>query len=330
MKRFIISSIVFLAICFCCIEVFLVPISFAFEQAAYKSKNLDPYCRINFVTECNDTNADLLIIGNSRAKDSYNDVLLSELTGLKCLNLAMAGYPFNFQYHIMYKTYIKHNVTPKYILMEIGPFSFFDYSTPKYTIEMLPYIDREEFQFYYDICPELSYKDHYRIIRYAGKYEEMVSQIMKIKESDSNYKNELQANQVLEDDTVANPKENYEKNYLKKKTFNVEKNPDIIKLFKSFMSECENQKIQVILVCSPIHTTDGTSHFDMEGFWNLITDIIKGHEIKILNYQNLFEDNTTYFANSMHLNSYGKNCFTRKIAHDLDSLNILHHDAQSK
>ena len=137
-----------------------------------------------------------------------------------------------------------------------------------------------------------------------------------------NYNNELQADQGLRDDTATTSKENYQKNYLKKKKFDVEKNPDIINLFKSFLSECEDRKIQLILVCSPIHTTDGTSHFDMEGFWNLMADILKGHEIKIMNYQNLFEDDTTYFANSMHLNSYGKNCFTRKIAHDLDSLNI--------
>ena len=320
MRRFILYFIAFLFICFCIIEVFLMPLASTFEQSAYKSKTMAPYCRINFVTECKDVNADLIIIGNSRAEGSYNDALLSEQTGLKCINLGMAGFPFNFQYHIMYKTYVRQNSIPKYVLVEVGPFSFFDYSTPPYTIEMLPYIDRPEFKFYFETCPELSYLDHYRIVRYAGKYEEMVLEIQKLKDS-------LTTNSVqtfLANDTLSNiampTNEGYEKNYLKKKKFDLEKDPNIINLFNSFLDECEKQGTQVVLVCSPIHTTDGASHFDMQGFWNLMTEIAGKHKVKVLNYENLFGNDIKYFSNSMHLNIYGINCFTRKIAHDLDSM----------
>ncbi len=303
-----------------------MPLASTFEQFTYKNKSLDPYCRINFVTECKDVNADLIIIGNSRAEGGYNDALLSKQTGLKCLNLGMAGYPFNFQYHIMYKTYVKQNSIPKYILVEIGPFSFFDYSTPQYTIEMLPYIDRTEFKFYFESCPELSYLDHYRIIRYAGKYQEMVSEIKKLKESEKT--TDLQT--LLTNDSLGNtemPDNNngYEENYLKKETFDLEKNPDIIKIFNSFLYECEEQGIKVILVCSPIHTTDGASHFDMTGFWSLIEKIAKNHKVKVLDYETLFGSDRRYFSNSMHLNTYGINCFTRTIAHDIDSLFIRIH-----
>ena len=317
MKSFIIRVVIFLVLFLSIIALFLLPITVVFEQAACRSKDLDPYSRINFVTECKDFNADLIIIGNSRAKDGYNDALLSKETGLKCLNLGMAGYPFNFQYHIMYKTYIKQNVKPKYIIAEIGPFSFLDYTTPRYTIEMLPYIDREEFKFYYDICPELSFMDQYRIVRYAGKYEEIFSEIWKLRGSE-----QIQSIAVdnLEDVPVNVA---YEKNYLKKKKFAVERDPAIIKVFNSFLDECNAQGIQVVLVCSPIHTTDGLSHFDMEGFWSLIAEIQKGHHVKVLNYQNLYGNDLRYFANSMHLSPYGKYSFTRRIAHDLDSLNII-------
>lgn len=327
MRRFITYFIAFSLICFCIIEIFLIPLASAFEQSAYNNKNSDPYCRINFVTECKDVNADLIIIGNSRAEGGYNGALLSKRTGLKCLNLGMAGYPFNFQYHIMYKTYVRQNSIPKYVIVEIGPFSFFDYFIPQYTIEMLPYIDRAEFKFYFESCPELSYWDHYRIVRYAGKYMEMASAIKKLKESETTPNIQtLLTNDSLGNTEMPTNNDGYEENYLKKKKFDLEKNPDIIKVFNTFLNECEEQSIQVILVCSPIHTTDGACHFDMEGFWSLIAKIAIKHKVKVLNYEKLFGDDRKYFSNSMHLNTYGINCFTRTIAHDLDSLNIINKD----
>ncbi len=320
MRRFVTYLIVFSLVCFCIIELFMMPLASAFEQSAYENMNIDPYSRINYVTACKNVNADLIIIGNSRAEGGYNDVYLGKLTGLKCLNLGMAGYPFDFQYNIMYKTYMKQNTIPKYAIVEIGPFSFFDYSTPKFTIEMLPYIDRPEFKFYYEICPELSSWDRYKIVRYAGKYREMISEIYKLKESKptDNLQNWLAKDSL---GRLAKPTTvGYEVNYLKKKKFDVEQNPDIIKILCSFLDECEKQGTQVFLVCSPIHTTDGTSHFDMSGFWNLIAEIEEQHKVKVFNYENLFGDDRNYFSNSMHLNNYGINCFTRTIAHDLDSL----------
>lgn len=72
-----------------------------------------------------------------------------------------------------------------------------------------------------------------------------------------------------------------------------------------------------------LHTTDGLNHFDMDGFWCLMAEILKSHPVRALNYQDLYGNDVRYFANSMHLSPYGKYSFTRRIAHDLDSLNII-------
>ena len=61
----------------------------------------------------------------------------------------------------------------------------------------------------------------------------------------------------------------------------------------------------------------------MNGFWAIFNRIAKSNNIMVLNYQNLYRNDTIYFQDAMHLNKYGRDCFSRKIAHDLDSLNII-------
>ena len=98
----------------------------------------------------------------------------------------------------------------------------------------------------------------------------------------------------------------------------------IIRVFNTFIDECLENDIQLILICSPIHLKDGASHFDMDGFWKIINSSIKNKDIKILDYENLYGNDTLYFQDPMHLDDgYARDCFTKKVAHDLDSLGIL-------
>ena len=103
----------------------------------------------------------------------------------------------------------------------------------------------------------------------------------------------------------------------------VESDTTIINLFKGFVNECKDQDMELILVCSPIHTDDGTKYFDMDAFWTIISSIVKDKDIPIMNYQDLYGSDTTYFIDPMHLNKYGRDCFTKILAHDLDSLGYL-------
>jgi hypothetical protein len=117
------------------------------------------------------------------------------------------------------------------------------------------------------------------------------------------------------------PKAGFQKNYINTKQ-SLECDSTIIGLFKTYVKECINNNIKLIFVCSPIHE-EGQRFFDMNGFWTIFEEIAKTNKIRILNYQNLYGNDTIYFANSMHLNKYGRDCFSKKIAHDLDSLNFV-------
>lgn len=266
----------------------------------------EPYMEINRIYKMKDANANIIVTGNSRAEASYNDSILSNELGQKCINIGWSGYPFIHQYHVMIKTYLSQNKKPDLIIQEIGPWAFLDHVNPKYTVEFLPYLDNSSFHFLEDICPELTKWDQFMMIRYAGKTSRIIDELKYIKGIKEKHPH----------------RSGFISNYFKNKQ-QLECDPVIIDLFKRYVQECREKDIKLIFVCSPIHILEGQQYFDMNGFWAIFNRIAKSNNIMVLNYQNLYRNDTIYFQDAMHLNKYGRDCFSRKIAHDLDSLNII-------
>lgn len=305
MKRFILNIGIFLIVFLvvCCIPLLL------FEKEAKRCNSRPPYARINWITNHKGSDAELIILGSSRAMDDYNDSIISCVLGKQCLNCGLAGYPFDYQYNIMYQTYLKNNTTPKYIIVDIVPWAFFDYYNEKYIIEMLPYVNRKEFDFYINICPELSNSDKLLLVRYAGQMRNVFHELHLFRHPEKDYWNRVKVTKWRSDMFTT-------KNEL-------ECDEAIVQLFKVFLKECAGQGIQVVLVCSPLHQHDGARWFDMEGFWGIIDECISGLDVSVLDYGDLFENDTVFFIDPMHLNGYGRTVFSEKLAHDIDSLGVL-------
>lgn len=263
---------------------------------------------INYVDNLNHADADLIILGNSRAKYGYNDSILSALIGENCLNLAIPGFSFDFQYYGMYKRYLIHNDKPKNIIMDIGPMAFFKHTTFVYTLEMLPYVSEDDFKPYFDNCPEFNSYDRIMFFRYFGKLDNVIKQLGELeKKVDKTSRKEIM--------------ENGKKESLR--MHSLECDTTIIRMFCDFLDECAEENVKVILVCSPMHSDRGKIQFDMDNFWHIIKYCMSGRKVVTISYQDLFDSDTSYFADPMHLNDYGRDCFTKKLAHDLDSLKLL-------
>lgn len=275
-----------------------------YEALANQNTTKEPYCSINRVLAYSQDNADLLVMGNSRSMH-YNMEILDSLLGLKCRNIGWAGHPFDFQYRGMFKTYMAHNQPPKYILQEISPQLFFESKDMDFVIEMLPAIDKPEFQFYIDLYPNLSAADKWLLVRYAGKMEKVFKQIKFLKEEGA--QNAF---------TTFHPWTFGYRNQL-------EKDPRIIRIFQNYLKECDSLGIKMILVCSPYRQEDADKYLDMKGFWQQIHEVTKGHDVCIMNYESYFGNDTTYFFDPAHLKQEAVKTYTRQVAHDLDSLGII-------
>ena len=100
-----------------------------------------------------------------------------------------------------------------------------------------------------------------------------------------------------------------------------QKNDTIINYFSDCINRCEQENIQLLLVCSPMHKSDFYDKRRMTEFWQLIDSLAPN--ISKLDYSLIFGSDTTYFAESTHLNLLGAEIFTTKLAHDIDSLGLL-------
>lgn len=304
MKRFLCQIGVFLVVM---VTVCSIPFC-VFEKKAKECVNMQPYSNINKVCSMKDIDADLIILGNCRAECGYDDSLMTALSGLKCLNLGWSGSSFDYSYHIMYKTYLRHNKKPRYIVVEASPLVFFNHEFSEYNLQMLPYINRPEFQFYIEMCPQLSNIDKILFVRYFGKLGKVVEEINRLDQSEKKQPEKSYNN--WRDDIFGKP-------------IQLKCNKSIIQLFYAFLDECLLDGIKVIIVCSPMHIDDALSYLDTDNFWKIIKNCASGTGFPIISYAEYFGNDTTYFTDPAHLNSHGREVFSTKLIHDLDSVGII-------
>ena len=89
-------------------------------------KQFERYADLN-VIRAGDSSADLVVIGNSRARYHYDSRVISQQLGRCCYNLGMIGYPVldqlgKLQYHL------KHNAMPRTVIVNLDPDSWYTLS----------------------------------------------------------------------------------------------------------------------------------------------------------------------------------------------------------
>ena len=287
------------------ISVCLIPI-YIFEKRAKSCLDIQPYSNINKVTNIKHVDADLIILGNCRAETGYDASLMSSLSGLKCLNLGWSGSSFDYSYYIMYNTYLKQNKKPRYIVLEASPIVFFNHEFPVNSIQLLPYINRPEFQFCIETSPQLSNADKVLFVKYFGKLIKVFEEIGRLNHKAKN-----------------NPENNSWGEHYLSEPQPLKCDRSIVQLFDMFLDECLSEGIEVILVCSPMQVKDGLSYYDMKTFWSIVLQCVSGTKFPVISYAEYFGDDTTYFSDPTHLNKHGREVFTTKLIHDLDTVGII-------
>jgi hypothetical protein len=64
-------------------------------------------------------NAQILVVGNSRAENGFDPRIIQDITGKKTFNLAWPGSGLPLQLAFL-KTYLRHNQKPKYLIQEVN------------------------------------------------------------------------------------------------------------------------------------------------------------------------------------------------------------------
>lgn len=257
-------------------------------------------------------NADLLVLGSSRAWVHYDTHIMDSMLHINSYNLGIDGSAFNRQmlrYNI-YSHYQKH--TPKMVLINI------DYrSTLGWTFGY----EREQFFPYFHI-------------RYAGKemkgmepfsLGELYLPMFRY------YKQGVYSTFLggSYDTTIYKGYEGKVREwdgtkYLEINTFHFSKNEKTEKAFDLFLEQLKEKKVKVVFVYAPIYIGLTKKVDNLSECHKTFQYYSDKYQIPILDYTYYYLSyDTAYFYNATHLNKTGAELFTTKLCHDLDSLGIL-------
>ncbi|MES2701282.1 MAG: hypothetical protein V4649_01530 [Bacteroidota bacterium] len=310
MKKFILRLILF-----CLLPLpLLLWLSNAVDKGLRQSRHF-------YYSEWNDVfngkaNADMLVMGSSRAWVQISPRILDSALHLNSYNLGMDGSQFNMQYE-RFKIYLQHNKKPKYILQEVGYTStlvwFNELPTPQ---QFLPYLhdsniwyitqkSASPFTMLDRYFPLYKYNNELPLIReglrcYFGKgvagakYKGYEGKVLPWDSSFHNFKQ-------------ANPEG---------KVWPID--PQAVKFFREYLDFCKANGIKVIMIYPPAFIESLEYIKNKDEILAVYNKLSAEYGIPFYNYMyDSLNYSRSHFYNSLHLNKEGSEIFTRKLAEQL-------------
>lgn len=280
----------------------------AITTYAFHQKNTRKYAVWNDILHT-DINADVLIMGNSRAWCMYSPSILDSILGVNTYNLGIDGSSFERQY-ARYEIYRHYQQTkPRCIIQNV------EYSTLDRTIGY----EREQFMPYM-MCTY--FREQIKAIEPFSMAELYVPMYRY-------YKNNFYEDYYTYDYVTQKGYHGSTAIWDGKKLKNMEPymqgvDTFTLRKFKEYIEVTKQDSIQLILVIAPIYTEAWGKVLNIEEIHQMYKDMSEEYGIPLLDYSKCsLSQDTTYFYNATHLNLKGAELFTIQLAHDLDSLNIM-------
>jgi len=263
-------------------------------------------------------NADLLIMGSSRAWRHIDPNVLEDSLELSSYNLGMDGQHLPMQLW-RYETLLKKNHAPRVIVYSLDFFMLTHTNELFNKDQFLPYL-------LFDFNAEKQLKDYigfdyfdYRLplIRYCGANKALSHTARISLLPKSNKKGRVKG--FYAEDKKWN--QDFEKVKAQMTSYNATIDATILIQFDQYIKKCKENKIQIVLVYSP-------EYFEGQNFVSNRKEVITAfeqlanqNEINFLNYSSdTISFQKSLFYNTTHLNKTGAELFSKKLASDLKSI----------
>lgn len=253
--------------------------------------------------------ADVLIMGNSRAWRHYSPRILDSILSTSTYNLGIDGSCFNRQL-VRYDIYRHYqNKKPKCIVQNVEYFTL-DKTNGYEREQFMPYIMYPYFRQRiienepFDLAELFVPMYRYYMNNFYEDYNKFDFPVYK------GYGGEDK-----EWDGTELAKQQPYKETIDSVTYN---------MFIEYIEQTKEENIQLVLVFAPIYTKVTELILNHEEIHQLYRSLSAEYEIPFLDYSEWYlSSDTTYFYNAMHLNREGAELFSTQLAHDLDSLGIV-------
>lgn len=303
MRKLILKTLLF-------VVILLIPLCVAdyFKTKEYRSKDYYPFSTWNDIVD-GKLNSDTWILGSSRAWVQYNPRILDSILDISSYNVGLnAQFLFlNLQSYQIAKAY---NSKPKYILLDLFYESLTMDEAPISRYFYMPYIFKHKLRSIIkhnqEINPFYFYLPYYRFYSERGNDVWFVNEI-------GGYKGFLSKDSKWDDNNLSSTD-----------TVNYKRDTAAIDLLNNFITDCKKDTISIILIHSPFYREGFEKIQNNQEMLDLFQNIADRNNIPFLDYSiDPICYDTSYFYNAMHLNARGADIFTAKLAHDLDSLNLI-------
>ena len=256
--------------------------------------------------------ADIVVMGSSRAWVHINPIILDSVLGVKTFNLGIDGSAINRQIK-KYNMFRLYNKKPKLIIQNI------DNGSLGYTIgyereQFFPYFWNQPMRTEFLPMEPFSAGEKYiPMYRYYHNFD----------------KEELHG---MVTSTTRNLTKGYEgkerqwdgSGYNKVKTIKFNPNDTTRQMFDKYLADAKAEGIKIIFVYTPLYIGATRKMENLDEMYATYKEYADKYDIPILDYtyMDICYD-TTYFYNAMHLTKQRAEIFSDSLANDLKRLDIV-------
>ena len=272
-------------------------------------------------------NADVIVLGNSRALCSYNPLTLNHQLQKKVFNIGVSGQPFGISY-LRYQLYLRHNKIPQLLIINIDNNELEMYSSDFGRERYYPYFSDEYIRNYlYHLgfsmadlyMPLVKYRGDYKLVGYSLLSLFNIYPLPYIRHTYGYYNGNKQFDGSELRKVLAQNDSIYG---------SVEK--EAVELLCKLIQEQLAEDVNIVFVYAPQYRIL-QEHLQMENIKQIYDSIATTYNISTLDYSNIeWSGDSTYFYNANHVNQRGAELFSTRIAHNLDSLFFSSNNQQCK
>lgn len=263
-------------------------------------------------------NADIIILGSSRAKVQVDPRIIESVTGFSCYNFGiMASRVFLEKF--IWKAFLNHNRPPKIVIKNIDYFSLKSEGNIVYKETFLPYLSEPEAEILKEIDDKIWVEQIIPIYRYRGNREVVFTGLKSffgiISEPTLYHYNGYSA--------VSNK---WSEEFEEINTANMQIIPVAEELkygfdyLKKLINDCITNNIQLVLVHMPMYIDLNQPQISehTDSIFTAINKFVIDNNLEYWDYsKDSLSYNKKYFYNSLHLNKFGAEIFTKQLAKDL-------------
>lgn len=264
--------------------------------------------------------ADIVILGNSRAAGSYHPMILDSILHVKSWNLGVSGQPFGVSW-LRWELYRRNNAPPKLLVINID-YSELEMVTNGYEKEQYyPYLKDTLVQPYLDLYGMSWMEKHIPMYRYRGDYKLIcigLGELLGIRHDTKGdyYKG------------YSNPTDEWDGTNLERVLQGGEvkgrANLSAAALLEQILKQSRNEGFPVVFVYAPMYVRL-KQHLNEKDPVRIYQDLASRYDVPILDFTDMeLCSDTLFFRDANHLNSEGSVLFSLALAHSIDSLGFFH------